>query len=387
VHRSFIALLFVATTALAQPVLIEKIDVNSDRAKPNIIRAETRLVAGRSYTSEQLDQALYRVRRLPFVVDATFALRPGGTPDARVLIISVVEQPMFNYDLDVQGVAVRNGYVASSTGLGLRFFPGSGALDLSAGGQQYAYGGGSGISHFGDIAATYTAYGLFGTAAYAGVGIRTGYNAKHRIISPLLLLGVPLTQKQTLRGMYVRSGGEYENNSLLAAQWLYETSDDPFFARRGLDVAAGPQWQKLFFEADYNVGRPIFFHVEDIIRSRGFAASAAKYWPWAEHSALWAQAGGSAFLDQQTNNGRRLNDTHRQFGDLTFGVAHNFDGWRGGDSFRRLRLEVGAGYHLDRTRTGSFTEDFRSGPELFTGLAYRSRVGVVRIGVSYVNPN
>src|SRR5689334_4971821 len=95
----FIALTFVATAAIAQPVLIEKIDVNSDRAKPNIIRAETRLAAGHSYTTEQLDQALYRVRRLPFVVDATYTLRPGTTPDARVLIISVVEQPMFNYDL------------------------------------------------------------------------------------------------------------------------------------------------------------------------------------------------------------------------------------------------------------------------------------------------
>jgi hypothetical protein len=282
---------------------------------------------------------------------------------------------------------VRNGYVASSTGVGLRFFPGSGALDVAAGRRQYAYGGGRGVSHFGDLNASYTAYGLFGTSAYAGLGVSTSYNAKQRIVSPLLLLGIPLTQKQTLRGTYQRAGSEYENNSLLLAEWLYETSDDPFFSRRGVDIAVGPQWQKLFFEADYNVGRPSFFHVEDTISSRGFAASAAKYWPWAEHSALWARAAGSTFLDEQTNNGRRGSDTHRQFGDLTFGIAHNFDGWRGGDDFHRFRLEVGAGYHLDRTRIGSFTEDQRSGPELFSGIAYRSRIGLVRLGVSYIVGN
>jgi hypothetical protein len=384
--RLFVALTFVATTALAQPVLIEKIEVNAGRAKPSIIRAETRLVAGRSYTTEQLDQAIYRVRRLPFVVDATYSLRPGSTPDARVLAISVIDQSMFNYDFDVQGVAAASGYATSITGLGLRFFPGSGALDLTAGGQQYTYGGGTGIGHFGDLSASYTAYGLFGTSAFAGAGIRTTYNANRRIFSPMLLAGVPLTQTQTLRATYDRSGDEYENIANIAALWIYETNDDPWYARRGMSIAAGPQWERLFTEAEYTVGRPPTL-IEQRYRAngRGFALSAAKYWPLAEHSALFARAAESIMNDERTINGNRLDDEHRRLGDFTIGLAHNFDGWRSADAFHRLRLELGAGYHQDRQRTGAFVYDERSGAALFVGVAYRSRYGLVHLGLSAVS--
>jgi hypothetical protein len=384
--RTLLALMFLATTAAAQPILIETIEVKTDRAKPSIIRAETRLVAGRSYTTEQLDQAIYRVRRLPFVVDASYALRPGSTPDARVLAINVIDQAMFNYDFDVQGVAVAGGYAAGISGLGLRFFPGSGALDVGVGGREFAYGGGRGVGNFGDLSAAYTAYGLFGTSVFAGAGIRTNYNAEKRIVSPMLLLGVPLTQTQTLRGSYERDGSEYENNSLLSAQWVYETHDDPYYARRGMSIAAGPQWERLHTEANYVIGRPPTpIHIEYNARGTGFAASAAKYWPLAEHSAYWALVNGSTFTDVRRENGRDLNDERRQLGDAMLGIAHNFDGWRGGDSFHRLRLELGVGYHLDRERIGPFTEDRRSGPALFAGVAYRSRVGLVHLGVSVVS--
>src|SRR5689334_13480525 len=280
---TFIVLLVVAAPAFADTVLIEKIEVNTDRAKPSIIRAETRLVAGRSYTAEELDQAIDRVRRLPFVVDATYSLRPGSTPDARVLAISVIDQTMFNYDFDVQGVAARNGYAMSSSGLGLRFFPGSGALDFAVGGHEFNYGGGTGIGHFGDLSAAYTAYGLFGTSAFAGVGVRTNYNSARRIYSPMLLVGVPLTRTQTLRAAYDRSGDEYEHFGNAAAQWVYETNDDPFYSRRGMSIAAGPQWERLFTETDYTIGRPpVAVHNEYRASGRGFALAAAKYWPWAQ---------------------------------------------------------------------------------------------------------
>ena len=383
-RHSLIALLFIATTALAQPVVIEKIEVNADRVKPSIIRAETRLVAGRAYTTEQLDEAIYRVRRLPFVVDAAYSLRPGSTPGARVMAISVTDQLRFNYDFDVQGVAVRGGYAQSITGLGLRFFPGSGALDVDAGGQQFTYGGGNSVGHFGDLSAAYTAYGLFGTSAFAGVGMRTNYNSAKRIISPMLLAGLPLTQTQTLRGTYDRTGDEYENIANISALWVYETNDDPYYARRGTSIAAGPQWERLFTEADYIINKtPI--HQEYHASGRGFIVSAAKYWPWAEHSALWARASESTFDDKRTLNEVRLNNESRQLGDLMIGIAHNFDGWRGGDDFHRLRLELGAGYHQDHNRVGAETDDRRSGAAVFVGAAYRSRVGVVHLGITAVS--
>ena len=384
-RRFLLAFLFVALPLAAQTsYVIERIDVSASRVRPAIIRAETRLVAGRAYTAEQLDQAVYRVRRLPFVVDATYALEPGSGPDARVLRVSVVDQPMFNYDFDVQGIGVRGGYAYSNTGLGLRFFPApTGVLDLDAGGQQFSNGNGSAAGHFGDLSVQYTAYGLFGTSAYAGAGISTRYEANERLVSPMFLLGIPLTQTQTVRASYQRFGTEDENSDLLTAQWMYETTDDPYFGRRGLSIAAGPQIQKIRYHEIFNPGTRFQFTVDDRSKSTGFVVDAAKYWPWHEHSTLWVR-GNQQFLKYTgVNNGRPKLDENYRYGDYLAGAGHNFDFGRGVDDFHRLRLELAVGYHLDHSSTRLFSSD-RSGGEVFTGLAYRSRIGVFRLGLSYV---
>jgi hypothetical protein len=361
--------------------------VATTRVKPGIIRSETRLHTGRAYTTGQIDQALYRVRRLPFIIDATYTLEPGSASDTRVLRIHVIEEQRFHYTFDAQGVAQRGGYVTSIASLGLHFFPGpNGTLDVNMGGVGASAGGGAGVGHFGDISAQYTGYGLFGSSAFAGIGISTRYNGGgERIVSPLVLLGIPLTQTQTVRGTYQRSGVKSENNSVMTVEWLLETTDDPYFARRGLSLAAGPQRQTFHFAATFN-SPPHVLIVDDNDKSRGFVASAEKFWPVAAHAALWARANGSALTHSPTNNGVKGSDTDSQLGDALIGVAQNFDVWRAteADGFHRLRLELGVGYHRDRQKHKFSTED-RSGGELFVNVTHRSRYGVFRLGVSFVS--
>src|ERR1043166_10046101 len=87
-----LALTLFAATASAKSFLIERIDVNAAKRIPAAaVLAETRLDAGKTYTEEQLDQAVNRVRRLPFVVYAEGELQPGSRPDARVLRINIDE--------------------------------------------------------------------------------------------------------------------------------------------------------------------------------------------------------------------------------------------------------------------------------------------------------
>lgn len=385
-HLIALALLLTAASALAQSTVIERIDVATTHVKPGIIRSETRLHAGRAYTTGQIDQALYRVRRLPFVIDATYTLEPGSAPDTRVLTLHVIEEQRFHYTFDAQGVAQRGGYVTSTASLGLHFFPtSSGLLDVNMGGMGASAGGGAGSGHFGDISAQYTGYGLFGSSAFAGIGVTTRYNGGgERLTSPLGLAGIPLTQTQTVLGTYERSGLKSNNNSLLTVQWLLETTDDRYFARRGLSLAAGPQWQKSHFAATFN-SPPHVLVVDDNVKSKGFVAAAEKFWPVAAHSALWARANGSALTDSPTSNGVKIPDTHRQLGDALIGVAQNIDLWRGteADGFHRLRVELGVGYHRDRQKHTFSTED-RSGGELFVNVTHRSRYGVFRLGVSFV---
>jgi hypothetical protein len=86
-----------------------------------------------------------------------------------------------------------------------------------------------------------------------------------------------------------------------------------------------------------------------------------------------------------TDNGVKRPSQHLQLGDVLAGVARNFDGGRDdADSFHRFRAEFGAGYHRDYQKAGAFASD-RSGAALFASIAYRNRVGIFRLGVSWVN--
>jgi hypothetical protein len=374
-----------ATVAAQSTFLIERIDVNATRTRPDIVVAEMRLPAGHTYTTQQIEQAVYRVRRLPFVADATYTLEPGTSPEARVLRVKLVDESPVHFAFDVQGVAERSGYVTAFTQVGLRFFPArAGVLDINMGGTEYSTGGARGSTHLGDFTVQYTGYHLFGTSAYAGIGLSTHYNGRDRLVSPALLFGIPLTQTQTVRGTYSRSGYKSDNQSFATLDWMMETTDDPYFGRHGFSIAAGPRWQAFRFVADYNPP-PHVLHIDTRSTSHGFGLRAEKYWPIRERSAFWARANGTLLEETDTTNGVKGSPSHLQLGDVVGGVARNFDGGRDDpDSFHRFRAELGAGYHRDHQKHGPFAED-RSGPSLFASVAYRNRVGIFRLGVTWVS--
>ncbi|HEY4593109.1 MAG TPA: hypothetical protein VIJ61_11920, partial [Thermoanaerobaculia bacterium] len=86
--------------------LIERITVEGPKeAAANIVRAETLLRAGELYSEDQLRQAVYRVRRIPFVLDATFSLRKGSRRGAYELLIEVRPAQWFFYDAWVRTFA------------------------------------------------------------------------------------------------------------------------------------------------------------------------------------------------------------------------------------------------------------------------------------------
>jgi len=321
-------LLLIAATSFAQsppqsPVVVERIDIHTKRLRTETLITEMRLPKRASYTIDEIEQAVYRLRRLPFVVDATYTLEPGTAPGARVLTINVVDETQVHVVFDIQGVAQRCGYVTTFTQIGWRFFPArNGVAELNSGGVSHFSSGGSGTPHLGDLSAQYTARCLFGTSAYAGIGVSAHYQSEDRLITPIVLFGIPLTQTQTIRASYSGSGVKSDSDAIATLQWLIETSDDPYFARRGFSVAAGPQWEKTRFITDFNHGT---LHVDDILKQSGFGVRGEKYWPLAEHGAYWAR-GNAIYIDQtSTNNGIKGRPSQVQLGDLLGGVGWNFD--------------------------------------------------------------
>jgi len=382
-------ILIVASTAagaIAQtPFVIERIDVNPGaRVRPGIIRAETRLRAGHSYTGEQLDQALYRVRRIPFVIDATYTLEPGSSPSSRVMKITVFDQEAlnFNFALDVLGIHGSGGATANES-VGCRFLPGAmGVLDLTARGGTFLSSGGPPIGSFQGVKLAFTEYGLFGTSAYAAAGV----GLSHGKVNPSSLIGVPLGLTQTLRVPYERSANSADTSTFASTEWLSDRTDDPFFARRGLLVSAGPEWSRQRSVHDFNVGTRFFFHDDTTIDRKGVGAMAEQFRPLAQHSAIWGSAAVSRFDESRVHNGVKVPGVRESNAELLVGLAHNFDsGAGGGDLSRRARIEGGVGYRLQDRQSGApgFRQKDR-GIEAKAGFAYRSRWGTLHFTASYV---
>lgn len=381
--------LIVASTAVAAiaqtSFVIERIDVSPEaRVRPGIIRAETRLTAGRSYTAEQLDQAMYRIRRLPFVVDAMYTLEPGNSPSSRVMKITVFDQEAlnFNFALDVLGIHGSGG-ATSNESVGYRFLPGAtGVLDLTAGGGTFLSSGGPPSGSFQGIKVAFTEYGLFGTSAYAAAGV----GLSHGKVNPSCLIGVPLGLTQTFRGTYERSANNTDTSTFASGDWLSDRTDDPYFARRGLLVSAGPEWSRQRSIHDFNVGTRFFFHDDTTIDRKGVGAMAEQFRPLAQHSAIWGSAALSRFDESRLHNGAKLPGIHESNAELLVGLAHNFDsGAGGGDLSRRARIEGGVGYRLqDRQSSAPGFRMKDRGIEAKAGSAYRSRWGTFHFTASYV---
>lgn len=390
-----VLVLLTAVAAFAQsPVVVERIDVIATRTRPEIVIAEMRLPKGGTYTTDQIEQAVYRVRRLPFVADATYTLEPGVAPGARVLRVTIVDETRFSFNFDIEGVAQRGGYATALSEMGFRVFPAkTGVLEIAPAATSFATGGGSGGGHLGDVRLQYRAYGLVG-GAYAVAGVTTKVTGSNRLVSPTLVVGVPLAQTQTIQARYGRVGDKLDNQSIAAVEWLWQRTDDPYFARTGFSVTAGPQWERVRIITDYNLGSsgpghvPTIVHSDTKIKGTGFGLVAERYWPLGESSAAWANASGTHFSETQTNNGRSLASNRHDLGDAAVGVAHNFDASRNNPlDQHRLRVELGAGYHRDHTSYGSpgSVPFDRSGPEVVAGIAYRNRYGIFRLAVRWVS--
>ena len=398
------ALALIAATASAKSFLIERIEVNAAKRIPAAaVLAEMRLDAGKTYSDEQLQQALNRVRRLPFVLFASADLKPGSTPDARVLRINIEEMANFHWGFDMDAVARKSGGGGGGATVhgkaGYRFFPGrSGTLDASIGDTNETFIPGTATSRSGTLA--YNGWGLFGTRAYGSVAVGTIFrtNGRHDI-NPSALLGIPLTRTQSIEATFARTTERLERSVSGIADpvrsftrvtdygvaWLLQTADDPYFARNGFDAGAGSSWVRNELDLPFVLTFPKPPHVvpgRQSQRELVLSANAAKYWPLRQASAAWGRFVATTTRVTGTANGVPFAPGRLNEGDFLAGLAHDFNREIGESSQSRWRVESSIGYHLDRLSGRNASS--RSGPELEIGAAYRNRFGLFHVTVGYV---
>lgn len=283
--------LFLAASAPAQEerleparFLIETITVEGPKeAAANIVRAETLLQEGRSYTEADLRQAINRVQRLPFVLYATFALRKGSERGAYELAIEVQTARWFFFDQWNRGfylqepLSVNPGNPNSLGGFDQDFQGGVGGL---VGARLF-------IGRSGVVFAAldllqgpqigFTQYDLFhrGILLSAAVSRPVQTEVLPLALDPTfaawdfwssteLSLGtsIPLGGRQSVQVSLSERRGEPDRRSSVLlppaftfptlfnhegeltyrtaeAKWVYDTSDDPLLPTRGTSLSAG----------------------------------------------------------------------------------------------------------------------------------------------------
>jgi hypothetical protein len=418
--------------------LIEKITVEGPKAAAaNIVRTESLLREGGSYSEEQLRQAIYRIHRLPFVLDASFSLRKGSRRGAFELVITVQPARWFFLDqwtrgyrfgeplhLETRGFTSQDRrYSATAGGLaGARLFVGRSGVAFAAldseEGFQAGYTQYDLLHHKGTIASFGFSTNVCCIAEPLPLGLdprfaNWNFSNSRRLSFDLT---VPLGGPQSLQiALSDRAGGAGLREEILTqptvqesggangseisyrraeAKWVYDTSDDPVVPSRGATLSAGLEASRFAGHGLLTLdlqGREVGlagapdFSAEQVVA----AVSAVQYWPISPRQTI----SGTARIAVGRSQVRNLLDEGSFLGTVDLKdfaasarLQHSLTllRSRSRDRVHDLRWETAAemGYELTTPRLG-VSPLYRF--QLDTSLVYRDQWGRLRASLTYLS--
>ncbi len=283
------------------------------------------LKVGSTYSEADLQQALHRVERLPFVVSADFALRRGSERGRFALVVKVVEtMPVFaGGDLGInvysgsrQVMATEVAYVALPEVGARRFFGGENEVTATLrGGIQVSkrtwtqpneldsgYETRSNYDTDFDkgYAIGYTRHNLFGRNLVAKVALSGGVGGYSNRLGENFRtsLALPLSRSSVVQAEF---GGRFHEESLtstryqggeltresryssdrLTVNWQSDTTDDPFTPRQGRRIGSTLEHGWSYTSHPYDT----YFFPDQIsrqleTRSRGIVTEGRGDWFW-----------------------------------------------------------------------------------------------------------
>ena len=371
---------------------LERILVEGPAEAEDIVRAEARLDEEKTYVAEDFRQALYRVRRLPFVADATWRIEPGITAGSTTLVIQIMTTRSIFYSVDAHSEQR-----AGDNELNADAFFGARKLLGDLGTIEGVVG-----QHHNDdgltAALTYRAYDLLGRGAFAALSVGYRYSAETLRYDPDLdlLLGWPLSQKQSLIGEITRRKSrllrdfdintsdtvtliDRDANERAALRWSYQSIDDPLFTRRGTSFIAGPIWSRdKRIRQVYDVPSKKVVGTETWTERYGVDIDLASYRPLGDRNAGFLRLRGDATTSETD---RRI------FGARALaGIAHDFHA-PSDDRLHpvRARFELSAGYGRSAIQEDGIDLYRNDGPIAEGAFILRHSWGTVRFTATYAS--
>ena len=407
-----LCVLAITTAAFAQQqqptsYRLERIVVEGSRIDDTVVRGEARLEEERTYTDADFQQAVYRIRRLPFVTDAVYRLEPGVTAGGTTLVIRILDVTPAFYELNGTGTRLADGETVrdGSALLGGRWHLANlGVIEGAVEKNDFAEGINVGLA--------YRAYDIMGTGGFASAAIAQRFKTELRDYDPTLAVtvGYPLTQRQTVTLTAAQSGTSVtrdfdvnnddddddeddsdrdDNRDLTDSQgftfatlrWWYETIDDPFFATRGVQVSAGPTWSSAEFEFErYDVAEPDDTASTKLsTESYGLAFDASGYRRLFGRTVGFVRLNGNGTKNQQS-------ELEMLSGSAGAGLAFDFHS-QAENVLRpfKARLEIGAAYRTTQTSQPDLPEISVNDVAAEAAFVFRHRWGTVRLTGTYVN--
>lgn len=417
---------------------IESIQVEGlRRVTPEIILSEALLVEGTEYSEAELSDAVHRLVRLPFLLEARFALERGSERGKLRLLITVEEVRRYFFGVDWRYSNFgRNLTLEGNAGAlgdnfqlftlaGMRFFPGRESVafvSVANGGAQ----------------AGYTRYGLGKRGASLSLGYQrqlccitfvqpfgvdpsfTSWSSGRASDRAAVTLGVPLDRQRALRfefsyehseegtrrPIFERAGTQtffpYDarRDARFEAAWHYDTTDDPTFPTRGDTLTIALELRD--FEADFSEPGVILgpFPTQPLLlppivttmRSQMVRAVSTgnRHWPRGRHtiSAGFRVAIGHTRLENLPTGEGFLAETDLDVWEASLNLRHVMllyrSQWQA--HHRELFWETQVGFGIEGTSPDlALLENPLDRVTFHTNLAWRTGWGILRLGFTYLD--
>lgn len=402
IKNLFLCLVLSLVTALSSAAqdtprfLVERIAVEGVKRETarRIVLSESLLREGQSYTEQELREAVYRVRRLPFVVDADMSLRKGSERGAYELVLQVETARPLAFAVGVNGFGqdpdddpFRRGGVEwyTTATLGARKFVGArgllfGSVDGAEATDASGYGQGLQIG--------YSQYGLFRPGGFATVSLysRVGEESEADDLQAVLQTGIPIVGNHAIRSLVTWSQIELElplfpeGHLTQRAEswrgqlaWLYDSTDDPLVPTEGLYAGSWVTYDKVRQET-----RGFGEGFEQDNEQWDLGVEGRRYWSLTPRQAA-GFGGGYVHTESGSGSPGFRQDSLR----AQAIYAVNLWGFEKSRRLGDLRFETGLGY--ETFRQSSPLDEDASALSLQSSLLFRNAWGLARLSFLYTD--